>query len=246
MTATLLTLAILTLRIRGRNLSAETLPSSVETLRQFSQWATGWRHCLLFLLSLDKEPVSWALQSDFFFAGTSPVYENSHLCDRQDDDIACSSCYSLTVRGQWDLTAERCYQTTAVVGISGPSLVSRPLSALPRPSVLSEICRMRPLTTSLFQKISYDDAGDMEIWRTCYGFLHYFIQSIGWRRRSLGILFYLKQNGLDRPKLFECSVLYEYALYKVNETVTCHPIQDGRLNPKRNMKPGFLNICFFN
>ncbi len=49
---------------------------------------------------------------------TSPNHALSRISDRQDDDIACCSCYSLTVRGQWDLTAERCYTTTAVVLIS--------------------------------------------------------------------------------------------------------------------------------
>ncbi len=48
---------------------------------------------------------------------TSPNYALGRISDRQDDDIACCSCYSLIYACKWDLTAERCYQTTAVVGI---------------------------------------------------------------------------------------------------------------------------------
>jgi hypothetical protein len=165
MTATLLTLAILTLRMRGRGLwnpaiycrnsppiqsvsnrmatllavlafltlrrqgACQLSPASRFLLRRnlshlwnpSSLWPTGWRHCLRFLLFLNLRG-QWDLTAERCYQTTAVVFTSpkpnhtlSLISDRQDDDIACGSCYSLTLRGQEDLTAERYYQTTAVV-----------------------------------------------------------------------------------------------------------------------------------
>ncbi len=67
-------------------------------------WPTGWRHCLQFLLFLNLRG-QWDLRAERCYQTTavvliSPNHTLSRISDRQDDDIACCSFYSLICVGK--------------------------------------------------------------------------------------------------------------------------------------------------
>ncbi len=136
-------------------------------------------------------PLVWIVGcSDFdFFAVvlTSPNHTLSCLSDRQDDDIAYCSCYSLTVRGQgiWRLSAAiRLLLSSESLG---PAWCPAHSALCPALQSCQRYAGCGPLHHVVIPKNilwcrSQRHGNSADVLRI---YLHYFIQSIGWWRRIL-------------------------------------------------------------